>query len=307
MTLPAIPIFLLILLLAFPSQSVSGSRDGLLLWFNVVLPTLSPFIICTQMITALGGTEMMMRPFGPVLNRLFCLSLSGSFILLCGLLCGYPLGAKLCADFLRRGIISEKEAAYLLAVCNHPSPMFLLGYVQAQLPGSPSPLLLLACLYLPILPLSLAARHCYGIGKDRGGTAMAMHTPLPQSAKISLEDAIAAACETMVVIGGYMMLFSILSVWIRQCPLFPPAVRAALTGAAEITTGVNSLCSSFHGKKALMPVVCAVAFGGFSGIFQTKSVIKGTGLSIRHYVCWKLTHTGLSCLITAFLLSVPAR
>ncbi len=303
MTFSAIPILLLILLLAFPSQSVSGSRDGLLLWFNVVLPTLAPFIICTQMITALGGTEMMMRPFGPALKRMFRLSLSGSFILLCGLLCGYPLGAKLCADFLRRGDINEKEGAYLLAICNHPSPMFLLGYVQAQLHGSPSPLLLLTCLYLPILPLSLAARRFYGIDQSPANAAPV----IPAATKISLEDAISVACETMVIIGGYMMLFSILSLWIRQCPLFPPVVRAILTGAAEITTGVNGLCSLFHGKKALMPVICAVAFGGFSGIFQTKSVIKGTGLSIRQYVCWKLAHTGLSCLITTFLLSLPAR
>lgn len=300
-----LPILLLGLLLAFPALSVRGAQNGLLLWFHVVLPTLAPFIICTQMITALGGAKWMMRPFGPLLRHLFRLSLSGSYILLCGLLCGYPLGAKMCADFCRQKVISKKEAAYLLAICNHPSPMFLLGYVRAQLPAPAPAVLLLTCLYLPILPLSLAARHFYHI--DSCNATPAKNTSPHTAETFSLENAIAAACETMVIIGGYLMLFSILVVWIQEFPFCTPFVRALLTGAAEITTGINSLCSFFYDKKALMAVICAVAFGGFSGIFQTKSVIQGTGLSIRQYTGWKLAHAFLSCLITAFLLSVPAR
>ena len=89
-----IPILILGLLLSFPSLSIRGALNGLLLWFHVVLPTLAPFLICTQMITALGGIELIMRPFGPLLQNLFHLSLSGSYILLCGLLCGYPLDRK---------------------------------------------------------------------------------------------------------------------------------------------------------------------------------------------------------------------
>ncbi len=71
-SLPLLPILLLGLLLSFPDLSVRGASNGLLLWFNVVLPTLAPFIICTQMITVLGGVELLMKPFAPLLNRLLC-------------------------------------------------------------------------------------------------------------------------------------------------------------------------------------------------------------------------------------------
>lgn len=300
-----LPILLLFVLLAFPALSVRGAANGLLLWFNVVLPTLAPFMICTQMITALGGAQWMMRPFGPLLQKLFGLSPSGAYVLLCGLLCGYPLGAKMCADFLGRGDISKREAACLLAICNHPSPMFLSGYVRSRLPVPVSTVLLFAGLYFPILPISFAARCFYGKENRFGKPARTgILSPHP-SGSPSLEDVIASVCETMVIIGGYIMLFSILVVWIEKFPFGSPAVRAFLTGAAEITTGVNSLCRLFHDKKALMPVICAVAFGGFSGIFQTRSVIRGSGLSIRQYMGWKLFHACLSCLITAFLLSLP--
>lgn len=301
--LPVIPILCLCLLLFFPSLSVKGACSGLLLWFNVVLPTLAPFIICTQMITALGGTELLMAPFGPLLKRLFGLSLSGSYVLLCGLLCGYPLGAKMCADFKKRGALSQEEASCLLAICNHPSPMFLLGYVQAALPVRISPAILLSCLYFPILPLSVISRHIYRKKASRGRVLASSgkyqkdrFTVSGSVKKLSVEDAISSTCETMVIIGGYIMLFSILAAWIQKLPLLPAIPRAFLTGMAEITTGINCLCTWLPPAHTRLPVICATAFGGFSGIFQTKSVIKDSGLSIFHYIGWKTAHTCLSCL-----------
>ena len=44
-------------------------------------------------------------------------------------------------------------------------------------------------------------------------------------------------------------------------------------------------------------IIGSAAFGGCSGIFQTKSVLKNAGLSIRHYMLWKLMHSGLSCIL----------
>lgn len=304
------PILLLVLLLNFPAWSVQGAANGLLLWFNVVLPTLSPFIICTQVIVALDGVRLMMIPFYPILHVLFGLSVQGAYVMLCGMLCGYPLGARLCADFKERGAISAEEADYLLAICNHPSPMFLLGYVTAQIPFKLSPVLLFTCLYLPILPISALARRIYRAdsfgdpsSRDPSGSARSD----PQESSACLEDIIHSTCETMVLIGGYIMLFSILAAWIEHLDLLPPTLRVLLIGAAEITTGVHALCAGLPTAWVLPAVVAAVAFGGFSGIFQTKSVIKNAGLSIRHYVLWKILHACLSCVILTVLLSCLPR
>lgn len=330
-----VSILLLALLLAFPGISIKGASDGLLLWYQVVLPTLSPFMICTQLVTALDGVNLLMKPFYPLLHRLLRLSLPGAYVMLCGLLCGYPLGAKMCSDFYREGRISQREAACLLAICNHPSPMFLLGYVRGQLPTAVPAALLLVCLYLPVLPLSLLAGAYYGFpGKD--SDTKPLPRPAQNAAEIrgaetrtgkrrSLEDILSSTCETMVLIGGYIMLFSILAAWIRHLRGIPLPVKAILAGAAEITSGVHQICTVLPAEDSLFFVTAAVAFGGLSGIFQTRSVIKknpgkqdsssvnGTpvpepdspgrhaGLSIRHYVVWKLLHAALSCLTLTLL------
>lgn len=309
-----IPIILLCLLLAFPALSVKGAASGLLLWFNIVLPTLSPFIICTQMVVSLGGAELLTRPFFPAIHALFGLSRPGTYVLLCGLLCGYPLGAKMCGDFLIRGEISRTEAEYLLSICNHPSPMFLLGFVGAGLQGAVPPWFLVGCLYLPVIPVSFLSRrfYCLNAGDNEMPKYNAVSTcSLPSAANIgrkppSMEEVLLSTAETMVVIGGYIMLFSILAIWIQQIPFLPAPLAACLTGVAEITTGVNQICDTLPSGQAVLPVIAIVAFGGFSGIFQTKSVIKNTGLSIRHYLFWKCIHTICTCL-TFILLSAPAR
>lgn len=294
-----IPVLTLLLLLAMPELSIRGAANGLLLWFNVVLPTLAPFMVCTQLVTLFGGMELLMRPCAPLFRRIFGLSAAGGYVLLCGLLCGYPLGAKLCAEFQAQGRISETESQYLLSICNHPSPMFLLGYVKNQLPIPIPPYLLLLCMYAPILPLSLLSRHFYGAASQNKESKIKNTSAVKQS---SLDEILMSTCDTLVVIGGYIMLFSILAAWIEQIPILSVKAKALLSGIAEITTGVHQICTCGEFISPQLPVAAAVSFGGCSGIFQTRSVLrtaeqeakssnaKKAGLSIRHYLFWKLLH-----------------
>lgn len=298
-----LPILILCLLLLFPQFSVKGASDGLLLWFQVVLPALAPFMICTQLIAAAGGSRLLMKPFSPVFRGIFGLSEEGSYVLLCGLLCGYPLGAKLCADFLQSGKITRAEANYLFSICSHPSPMFLIGYVQPMLGGFVPPLALIFCIYLPILPIAALSRKFYNFRKpdkvtDRGQGK-------PQTAVCwTLEDILLSSSEAMVLIGNYIMLFSILAEWIRHLSLLPPQIQALLSGMAEITTGCRSICQIFPKRAAAIPIIGAVGFGGLSGVFQTKGVIKNVGLSIRHYAVWKCLHSMLSVLFVILYMSI---
>ena len=48
--LPILPILTLILLLTHPALSFTGAKNGLLLWWSVVLPTLLPFMLCSTVL-----------------------------------------------------------------------------------------------------------------------------------------------------------------------------------------------------------------------------------------------------------------
>ena len=124
-------LFLMLLLLS-PATSLEGARNGLLLWAYTVLPTLLPFMIGTGMIVSLGAVHLAMRPFSPLLSFFFHFSEPAGFAFITGLLCGYPMGAKMDRDLLENGQITATEANCLLAICNHPSPMFLTGYTTLE-------------------------------------------------------------------------------------------------------------------------------------------------------------------------------
>lgn len=375
--LSCLSILILGLLLAFPALAVEGASAGLLLWFNVVLPTLAPFMICTRMVSVLGAERLLIRPFYPLIHGILGFSEPGSYVLLCGLLCGYPLGARLCAEKLKSKEISLAEARCLLATANHPSPMFLLGFVNRQvvrvfeppglssslsasssLPFSYFPWLIPLCLYLPVIPLSFLARHFYRFEnqdpqnsqdsqnfqdlqnpqehqehREHQEDQVQVHPQVHQKTSpssehrdgnpssnpsgISVEDAIFSTAHTMVLIGGWIMLFSILAKWVQTIPYFFPPIKAILGGIAEITTGIPLLCSAFSKTPTLclILVTLCVAFGGGSGIFQTRSVLlanatertmqdkqKNAGLSIRHYILWKALHALLATGTLIFLL-----
>lgn len=298
-------VFCLFLLLLNPGLALKGARQGLLLWADVVLPTLLPFMICSGLIVALDGIPVLTGPFSPVLTGFFHFSDQGSYVFLTGLLCGYPMGAKTVSDFLDSGRISEKEARYLLAVSNHPSPMFILGYAASRISAIPgisgsSHVLrtVILSLYLPVIPLSLLARKYY---RYQGGKTVSRTGPFEKGSShipFSFDDHLMSCFETMVKIGGYIMLFSILALYLTVFPLPPvPFLRPVLLGFVEITTGIEAISRSVPGLAGALMITAASAFGGLSGLFQTKSVLKNAGLSIRHYMLWKLLHSGFACLI----------
>ena len=324
-------VFCLVMLLLYPGLALSGARNGLLLWSNVILPTLLPFMVCVGAVAALGGIPLVTRPFFPVLSGLLGLSRQGSFVFMSGLLCGYPMGAKTTGDFLREGRIGLREGRLLLAISNHPSPMFLLGFVMPRMLSSwggdaSCPLwLVMLSLYLPVIPIGLWAGRVYGVwgtelssgpgaaAPDRAsdfGPAAADHpsgsdpSAANQTSRYGSDsasppfsfDAHLMSCfETMVKIGGYVMLFSIAAIFIQTLSPLSEKSSCFILGITEITTGIHAVSKSWPSETAGAVLAFITAFGGISGIFQTKSVLKNAGLSIRHYVLWKICHGTLSC------------
>lgn len=305
--LPLFAVSILLCLLFQPSLAFQGAKNGLLLWAGVVVPTLLPFMLCVSFVTAVGGIGLITKPVFPIFSRLLKLSQPGTYVLLSGLLCGYPMGAKTCSEFLSRSLIGKREADYLFAICNQPSPMFLLGYVASKAGGFPLWKLLCA-FYLPLIALAPAARRVYGHHVPE-------QVPLSENQPpFYFDEIMMSSYETMVRIGEYIMIFSILSLYLERLLSPFPVLQAALLGITEITTGVHAIAGLFpaassvnavetgYSALAVILITASVAFGGICGCFQTKSVIKNAGLSIRHYILWKILHSALSCIILILLI-----
>ena len=122
----------LCLLLVFPKIALIGATRGLLLWFNTILPTLLPFLIISNLIMQFQITDCLTTFLYPTLGKLLRISKAGCYPMIIGMLSGYPVGAKACADLVKNKEISREEGQFLLCFCNNASPMFIISYITFQ-------------------------------------------------------------------------------------------------------------------------------------------------------------------------------
>lgn len=303
---------LLCLMLFHAEYTAEGAKSGLLLWYTSVVPALFPFMVLSGMIVSNGGISVLTAPFYFILHPVLGLSKPGCYVLIAGFLCGYPMGAKTCADFIREGRLSLEEGGFLMAVCNHPSPMFLLGYVYPFLSGKVPLWVLLFSVYGPVIILAVAAMFFYPHKIRENEVSAGNHTvenSAAQSHPLSADETILNAVEILCKIGGYLILFSIGIVFLQHAERLPFLLRMVLVGSMEMTTGIRETVTLLPFPLSGAAACSALTFGGFSGLFQTKAVIAGSengkdekkaGLSIRHYFLWKAVHSVLSFVFFLF-------
>lgn len=291
-------------LLAFPSAALSGAKNGLLLWFNQVLPSLLPFLILSTLFLSTGLSDSIAYRLAPVLSPVFRCSPSGCYAVVIGLLAGLPVGAKTIASLTVSGRITKKEGQYLLPLCNNPSPLFLLGFISVSVLDQPS--LRYLILFIVILSSVLAAM------LTRPRDAVSQHTSSYDSRKNSssrspftfsfllLDAAIEQAFSVLTKVGGYIILFSVLSSLLTRLPFSAPVI-ACIGSALEITSGSASLAALSLPASVFIPLVMGfVTFGGLSAAAQTKSVLAGTKFPFAHYLLTK----AIAGLIAGLLMTI---
>lgn len=296
-------IFLLTLILE-NQVVVTGARAGLMLWFHDVLPLLLPFMLLSNLFVLKIRTKKKGAAYAiPVL-----------FLL--GLLCGYPLGAKMASDFTKEGYIKPSTATILLPLCNNISPMFLSGYIGHIVLKDQFPFwFLLAVLYVPYVLVTCIAFVLFrAFGKHKptcsSSNIYTLHhtaskevavtghssTPSRHTSKYSKETISQQATSTqandlllqsviqITYVGLYIMICSILFALVCAIPNLSSAVSTVLCGILEITQGSTVLAASTFLPEIKTALILAfTSFGGISAFLQTIQVTKQSGLSMIYY------------------------
>lgn len=299
-------ICLLIFLLKFPEESLFAARDGMKLWLNTLFPTLLPFLILTGILLHTKGIEKFLSPLSFFWEKLLGLTPCGAYVFLLGILCGYPMGAKLTSDLYQKNKISKKEASYLLTFSNNPSPGFLTAYVsQICLGGRTKAHEITGILLLANLMCMLFFR--FIIYKNKTFTSISpskKETSAVSSPGAVIDVSIMNGFETITRLGGYILLFSILGAVIGHfCPAQTEG-KYIFLGITELTTGLHQLALSSlsYGKKYLYAMTMT-SFGGLCILAQTKSVLKGQ-LSILPYFAAKCIHAAFTALLVLVISKV---
>ena len=106
-------------ILTHSDLSLSYAFMGLELWFNKMIPTLLPFMILSGIMVRMKLTDGFTVFVYPIVRPLFRVSRNVCYAMIMGFLCGFPMGAKTVHDLYGHGLITKREAEYLLAFCRN--------------------------------------------------------------------------------------------------------------------------------------------------------------------------------------------
>lgn len=325
-------------LISYPKQSLEASIRGLTMWWEVVFPSLLPFFIVSELLISFGVVNFLGVLLEPLMRPLFRVPGVGGFVWAMGMASGYPSGAKLTARLYQEKQLSTIEAERLSSFTNSSNPLFIFGAVSAGFFHNPQlGFVLAASHYLGNITVGLIMRF-HGIRKERGQpksrrrpfslpyalrtlhrTRLKNEQPLGKL----LGDAVRSSVQTLLMIGGFIILFSVVNQLLNVMHFteqLAPLVRRLLhlaqlpeeldipvfSGLFEITLG-SQMISETDGATLLEKAVAVsfiLAFGGFSVQAQVASILAEANIRFQPFLVARLLH-GLFAAIFTYALWQP--
>lgn len=305
--IPFLCCILFILFLGNPSIVILGASQGLLLWYRTVLPNLFPFFVLVNLVITTGAVHLITPVLAPICQYVFGVSAPSALAIIGGFLCGYPMGATIISDLCEQHLISKTEGHYLLSFCNNASPMFIVGYFLTQKLKRPDLILpsVFILFFAPICSSFLFRRFYFKTGTVPSERVYQHSESCKKNFMELLDQAIWKGMETIIKIGGYIIVFSIIVELLRPLSAHGNIWNYFLIPSLEITNGLSLFSNvnlTFEIKYLLM--MTHLSFGGFCAMFQTGCVLRSIPFHLKIYILEKLvtaTITSLLCYIYLFV------
>ncbi|USK35579.1 sporulation integral membrane protein YlbJ [Bacillus sp. F19] len=208
-----------------PKVSFTASKAGLELWWGIVFPSLLPFFILSHLLIGFGIVRFIGVLLEPVMRPLFKVPGIGGFVWAMGWASGSPAGAKLTAEMRKKNQLTALEAERLVSFTNSSNPLFIFGAVAIGFFNNQAlGLLLAAAHYSGNLAVGLTMRFHGREQADPSKTGYKrpsireafrqMHqTRIDDTRPFGkmLGDAVLSSIQTLLMVGGFIILFSVLN------------------------------------------------------------------------------------------------
>lgn len=326
--LPFCFVILAICLVAFSKTNLIAAKNGLTLWATSVVPSLFPFFVVTELLSHTNMIHHIGRLFDKIMRPLFNVPGECAFAFILGLISGYPTGGKIVASLREQGVCTKDEGDRMLSFTNNSGPLFIISFVGISLFGDTKIGILLlcthilACITVGILFGKLSTKNHKN--DTLLSTKSTHHPPLKEPASFSslgkiLGESIQSATSTVLLIGGFVVIFSVIISILNQSHIldfasniFNPFLnllgfdlrfsKPILSGLIELTNGINMTAGIAIKNISHNMILCAflLGFGGISVLFQVFSLLSKTDLSMKKYIIGKFLQ-GIFAAIYTFL------
>lgn len=308
-----------------PTPAFQASLQGLQLWWQIVFPALLPFLVLSEILIAYGWVHALGVWLEPLMNRLFKLPGVGGWVLAMGMTTGFPGGALAARQLHDQGDLSARDANKLAALAHFCNPMLILIVIATGLMREPAAgYIILAIHWLTgllaflllnrrsgrqagISPKDAAEKQLGRPAKERSlvyqslQSAKRAHVKDGRSFGRLLGDTVSNAVQTLMMVGGYIIIFAVvIQIAGRLVPHFP---AYGLSGLFEVHLGARDLSgTAFAADRTQWSMMSGLlGFTGISALLQSMSVLRKTGVSWLRFSLVRLLHGILAFAATWFI------
>ncbi|HJV44136.1 MAG TPA: sporulation integral membrane protein YlbJ [Bacillota bacterium] len=323
---------LVVAMIRFPQMAFDSSLRGLKIWWDVLFPALMPFMIISEIMMGFGVVHFMGVLLEPLMRPLFNVPGTGGFVTALGLASSYPVGPKLTVRLREQNLVSRAEGERLVCFTSTSDPLFIFGAIAVGFFHDASLGLTIAISnYTGAILLGILLRFhdwkgkktIYTLDKDLPiflRAFRAMHRARMKEKRPLgklMGDAVLSSFQTVFVIGGFIILFSVImnfitsgflasfiaapfSVLLQLFHLPEQLSKPFIIGFFEVTQGMKSISELIGNIDLKTKVALAsafVAWGGISVHAQVASIISSTDMRYKPYFIYKMVHAIFSWLI----------
>lgn len=277
-------ISILTLLLTIPALTLDYAKKGLSIWYQSMVPSLLPMMILTSCMIKLNITSNFASILYPITKRIYHLSKNGTYALLIGFLCGFPMGAKVICELYLQKKLSKDEANTLLPICNNIGPIFMLTFGLKTFVTEHIYIILLLFYAIPLI-------YSLFLFRKKQFQNFENYSIQKKSFSVALDESISEGAAGILSLGGYLMFFSILILIPQNFLPLSTKMKDFLTCLLEITNGL-----SYLPKLPSYILLSLLQFGGICCLFQTGKYTSKTDLSFENYLRHKIILTLITLL-----------
>ena len=293
----------LLLLIALPEVAASAARDGLALCAGVVLPSLFPFFVCSQLFLQLGFAARLSRLLSRPVSRLLRLPVQAGSAFVLGLFGGYPAGTQIACGLYEKKLLTRQEAERALAVCNQAGPSFIFGVLGGAVFKSAAAG---AFLYgVQLLSAVLVCRLSGGPSRWDAAALPAQDSDISFAAAFS--ESVRRAGLSAMQVCMFVTVFSVLSRFLLLAigTWLPEQALPLALGVMELSAGCAALGScDLPVLWKLCLASALLSFGGCSVLAQSRAVAADAGLQGRLLFPCKLLQAAISAALSLLFASL---
>ncbi|MFW5786827.1 MAG: sporulation integral membrane protein YlbJ [Halanaerobiales bacterium] len=332
-------VFITILVIIYSENAFNAAVEGLKVWWEIVFPSLLPFFIIAEILMGLGVVHFLGALLEPLMRPLFKVPGVGALAMAMGLASGYPIGAKITANLRSKKLCTKTEGERLVSFTNTADPLFMIGAVAVGMFHRADLAIIIAgSHYISSILIGFIMRFYKGNKKSHDGNKNVKrnnsNNNIFSTAYYELinaryndgrnfgelmGDAVKESIHTLLLIGGFIILFSVITemivvtglvniigkafiIVLQPLKISGESILPLISGFFEITNGANMASQTTAPLLEKLIITNAViAWSGLSVHAQVATMVNNTDIKLKPYIFARILQAVFASVITVII------